>query len=260
MNTNPQISSSSNKIFEDTSRVIEEIISEHLPLIISENHYNERYIHHIFSSLMKEKGYPVSLAYSNVGSTNDAVPVKGFLHPEWATYIKGTGPEPERDGGIYRDKDNFYKVCKEIKKNRSDEDGGSRGCIDFAVGDYSHPACAVEFKMRDGVDRKGIAFDYLKLLDSRSTIDSAISLVVVYRGNKKTSVIRDFQGMELESLFVNQLKDLDNYNELEYLDLSRPHIFHIVEIQESGSGRVLRRLECTTDAFNENLRIKFLSV
>ena len=121
------------------------------------------------------------------------------FHPEWATAIVGT-----REGGYYRGTNHGYEVRHEPKKSRTDPDGGTPGFIDFAVGDFNSPICAIEFKMAKSMDSKGYVFDYMKLLDRRNKIEKVISLSVVYERNtpiepKDLNAILDKATTELKS-------------------------------------------------------------
>ena len=152
----------------NVEEIIKQLINELIGISKSKSiHWNERYLHHRFSYLIQSKtDYKVHL--SNEGST---------FHPEWATAIKKNDDNDGnqfKEGGVYAlGEDGFYEP-------RENFDSGHAAWIDFALGDYMNPNYAVEFKMAEGMNTKGFAFDYMKLLDNRNTIKKVISLSVVY--------------------------------------------------------------------------------
>jgi hypothetical protein len=69
---------------------------------------------------------------------------------------------------------------KEIPK---DENDGSCGHFDFALGDYNNPIIGIEFKWLYGWDKNAITFDFLKCLDNKLPFSSRVSYNVIIRKN-----------------------------------------------------------------------------
>lgn len=125
-------------------------------------HFNERYLHHYFSREIQKK-IPIHFSEDN------------YFHPEWST-TKNNPDNPakyKRDGVTWD-----YHI----------DENGSSGFIDFAIGPLSNPTIAIEFKMSNSFDTKGVAYDYLKLLDSRNPFEIAVSLVIVYGLSPKSTI------------------------------------------------------------------------
>lgn len=177
----------------DINHVISALIKA-LEGLDSNLHLNERYPHHLFSHMV-QKVYPVSVQ-NTYG-----------LHPEWATAING-----KRHGGRYK------RVGYEYWPTSS---GGSAGFIDFAIGDAENPECAIEFKMAKKLDKEGVIFDYMKLMDGRNSFSNAIS-VVVYYGHKIHSPLCD------PEVLYNCLSEAKKRLCKDFID--RPHQFHVVEV------------------------------
>ena len=194
----------------NVEEIIEQLINE-LRTITEPNsiHWNERYLHHKFSYLVqKESNYEINIT--------DA---KSSFHPEWATSIKGI-----RDGGLYAKVENEYDTRPLRKGKKDDSNGGSPGFIDFAIGDFMNPECAIEFKMAKNMDAKGFVFDYMKLLDNRNNFEKAISLSVVY--GRKTP-------LKKEELDDNLNKAIEKLGE--YLDKERrTFCFYVIQINEGN--------------------------
>ena len=117
------------------------------------SHFNERYLHHYFSHYLQKK-HPISFD----GQT--------LIHPEWATSKNGT-----KRYARYKDGGKRYEVSQEF---------GSSGYIDLAIGDANRPSFAIEFKMSEHINSKGIEYDFLKLLDGRNTFEKGLSIIVLY--------------------------------------------------------------------------------
>lgn len=196
----------------DINEVISVIIND-LEGLDANRHYNERYLHHLFSHMVQEE-YPISFT-SGYG-----------LHPEWATVIKDVRP-----GGWYKKQEDEY--CPMNKE-------GSAGFIDFAVGEAGNPEYAIEFKMARKLDQEGVIFDYMKLMDGRNHFQKAISLVVYY-GHKTHSSLCEVAALNncLETAQKRLGKDFRN----------RHHQFHVVEIID---GKIIRHLVSSNDLYFEN--------
>lgn len=146
-------------------KIVDDLIKEIIDTNINEEmHLHERYLHHRFSFLAQQAGYDIS--FNNKAAR---------FHPEWATAITGV-----RDGGFYKGTNDGYEPRDSKKNEMNTTEGGTPGFIDFAIGDFDKPDYAVEFKMAKGMDAKGFAFDYMKLLDGRNQFKKAISLSVVF--------------------------------------------------------------------------------
>ena len=136
------------------------------------------------------------------------------FHPEWATAITGG-----RDGGFYKGTDEGYEP-RDVKKDKmKDTKGGNPGFIDFAIGDFDEPDCAVEFKMAKEMDAKGFKFDYMKLLDRRNHFKKAISLSVVF--GRKTP-------LEQEQLDANLKAAKEKLGH--YYDNGKPYRFIVIQL------------------------------
>jgi hypothetical protein len=125
---------------------------------------NERYLHHAFSHQI-QCGEPNPLDL-----VGPAAALR--LHPEWATYKQETGIR-------------FGKYRKEGRCYQPVEDGTKGGFVDFALGPYTTPKVAVEFKLysTSGWKQEGIVYDFLKLLDGRNPFQAVVSVIVLHRRN-----------------------------------------------------------------------------
>lgn len=175
-------------------------------------HFNERYLHHYFSYIIREN-YPISFS-SGYG-----------LHPEWATFIKD-----EREYARYLFHGSHYIPV---------ENNGYSGFIDFAIGKADKPDYAIEFKLSPKFNKEGIIFDYLKLLDKRNPFSEVFS-VIVYYGHKSHS--RFCEAEVLNICIQEARKRLGN------LFILRPHHFHVIEIIK---GRIINHLY-SSDSFSFN--------
>lgn len=202
----------------DIDKITDELI-EGVKTINSNNHLNERYLHHLFSHIIQRDGIKISLQ-DNVG-----------LHPEWATFVTGM---QSRRNGLYRKKGYKYEAVKE---------NGSSGYIDFAIGDVNHPEYAIEFKMSDSFDEEGVVFDYMKLLDSRNPINHSISIVVYY-GRKNHS--KKCTGGVLSECYATANKLLDAINC--FAD-KRPYRFILLEV---SGGSIISHIESVKNGIFEN--------
>jgi hypothetical protein len=161
-------------------------------------------LHHYFSHKIQEC-YPINY--------NDVVSSK--LHPEWPTNKTSTGI----DGGKYKKVGKIYEIS----------DAGSAGFIDFAIGDYLQPEIAVEFKTRFGWNRKGIVFDFMKLMDAKNPFKTCVSFNLIFRkdGLAKGGFLAALTNAKQE--FQTRLGDR--------LATDREFLFWIVEIAKDGNKR-----------------------
>lgn len=170
---------------------------------ITENpglHFNERYLHHFFSREIQN----VCPVVFN-GSTN--------LHPEWATCRKGE-----------------YGEAKYSQKNGKyiPDDNGYPGFIDFAIGNLKNPSIAIEFKMSECLNTKGVAFDYLKLLDNKNNFNIAISYTVVYGLSKRSRAVTSER---LNKVFGSVIESLSASRRFANL-----REYHFIVVAISGKG------------------------
>ena len=165
-------------------------------------HFNERYLHHFFS---REFQKIIPIAYSS----------ESQFHPEWATFSL----DNRCRGAKYKKTNTGYKV---------DDSTGSSGYIDFTIGDLKSPYFAVEFKMSESLDKQGIVYDYIKLLDKRNPFRVAVSLVVYYGLKRKSGALTIDN---LNKIFESALNELRN----DRFDSEREFHFFILEVNEAKS-------------------------
>ena len=197
--------------FQTVESVICEIVNNLSRMDFKDVHLNERYLHHLFSEKIQAMGYPIVLN-GGVG-----------LHPEWATYIRDVRCE-KACRYHYAKSGNESEAGYQIVETMKDK--GSSGFIDFAVGDYNKPDCAIEFKMAQSIVSKGIIFDYMKLLDSRSIFKTAVSLCVFYNLSNRNDSLHGLLSDCLEKA-KERLKG--------HVELYRPFRFHTICIYKDGS-------------------------
>ena len=147
--------------YDDILDILRQFVDE-LDSCETITHCNERYLHHYFSHKLQSK-YEISF---------DG---KSLIHPEWATAKKGTARNAK-----YKEGRKHYLV---------DQTNGTSGFIDLAVGNLDNPEIAIEFKMSESLDTKGIEYDYLKLLDGRNPFTKSVSIVVLYGRKSKSMTI-----------------------------------------------------------------------
>jgi len=183
---------------------------------IFEAHLNERYIHHLFSRKLQNY-WALRLDQKNL------------VHPEWATYIMGS---PTHCGQYKKQGDKYIIIDDSAlaQDPDSEEIKGGSGFLDFAIGKYDNPFCAVEFKFDDSLNVRGLEFDYMKLLDSRNKIDFAISLAVVYgQSNHSGNISMD----KLNSYCSNACNALgDKYNS------ARKFKFYVLELSQNHKPKL----------------------
>ena len=190
-------------------QIILELIDE-LQLIDPRVHLNERYLHHKFSFKV-QKCMP--LTYDS----------NSRLHPEWATYIKGIDI---RNGGLYYKEGNQYKADK-LK--------GSSGFIDFAIGNADNPDYGIEFKMSTQLNKEGLIYDYMKLLDGRNNIEGGISLAVYYGHSSHSSQCE--KSVLEECLLEAKARLGESFK-------ARPHWFILLEVID---GAIANRFDCVNN-------------
>ena len=199
-------------------------------------HWNERYLHHMFSYLVQQKtDYRIDITGAEDSS----------FHPEWATSIKvrreegGVYAKIKIDGKEEYEPRNSRKSSR--KKTQEDQTVGTSGFIDFAIGCFNNPDYAIEFKMAKNMDAKGFAFDYMKLLDSRNKITKAISLCVIYGRKEK---------LEKTDLDANLEFAKDKLKNKGYL-AKRDFCFYVLKIFE-GEPPCLWKCTKFEDGFEES--------
>ena len=158
----------------DIESIFKKLIEE-LKNIDNDAHLNERYLHHRFSFLLQQdEKYRITFSS------------KDLFHPEWATYIKD-----KRNGGRYYDEGNrkyLVKTDEFFEKDPKKDKRHDSGFIDFVIGFSNQPYCGIEFKMSKSIDKKGLIYDFMKLLDPKNKIDIGYSLAVYYGRKSKPCV------------------------------------------------------------------------
>lgn len=147
-------------------------------------HFNERYLHHYFSREIQKKE-PVQFSD------------EANFHPEWST----TKNNPDNPAKYKRDDKRDYHI---------DDENGSSGFIDFVIGPVKKPSIAIEFKMSNSFDTKGVAYDYLKLMDSRNPFETSVSLVIVYGLSPKSKITPEKKLNEAYIKAKNEFKKQQN--------------------------------------------------
>ena len=145
--------------------------------------FNERYLHHWFSYVLRIQPEPLGSEMLDLPEKNATI----TLHPEWPTYKKQTGLHY----GQYKKQNGKYFPTSD----------GTAGFIDFAIGDYKKPEIGVEFSLKFGWSNEEIVYDFLKLLDGKNPFKTSISLNVILRKDKLA------QGGYLEDL-QNHINDV----------------------------------------------------
>jgi hypothetical protein len=147
-------------------------------------------LHHYFSEKI-QKHYPICYDDSN----------KCRLHPEWAT------------GGEYKKRGNEYVI---------DDNDGTKGFIDFTIGNYSSLELGLEFKVMSSWKFQSIVFDYMKLLDCTNPLPEVISFSIIYRDKELSGQLT----LNRINETIRALKTrLDKR-----LATTRPFLFWIIEI------------------------------
>lgn len=165
-------------------------------------HFNERYLHHFFS---REVQKIIPITYSSDTQ----------FHPEWATFSLHN----RNQGAKYKKTERGYKI---------DENTGSSGYIDFAIGDVKLPYIAIEFKMSETLDKHGIIYDYIKLLDKKNPFQTAVSLVVYYGLKRKSTAITTDNLNKLFESAINELRP-------DRFDSERDFHLFVLEVNEAKS-------------------------
>ena len=130
---------------------------------------NERHLHHHLSHLLQAE-------HELVVCPADGNRQACTLHPEWPTFKKATGiawAKYRKEGTAYYPED----VTKPKKKG---------GFLDFAIGAYDQPPIGIEITSGYGCQKEAVAYDLVKLLDSRNPFKAVFSLNLVLRKNPKT--------------------------------------------------------------------------
>jgi hypothetical protein len=175
--------------YPKTQQQVIDILTNICNLNITEPCYNERYLHHYFTEKV-QKVYPI--VYDNLSQSK--------LHPEWTTI------------GKYRKESKEYIITEK----------GTCGHIDFAIGDYNNPDLGIEFKHTTSWNYQSLIFDFMKLLDIKNKIKSAISFSIIYRENELSNRLTLNKINETIEIFTNRL---DNR-----LEKDRPFLFWIIEV------------------------------
>jgi len=156
---------------------------------------NERYLHHYFTKRVQEE-YPID--YENISNSS--------LHPEWATV-----------GEYYKNDKKYHPIEK-----------GTCGHIDFALGKYDNPDLGIEFKYCESWKFESIVFDFMKLLDVKNQIKTAISFSIICRRENELS--NKLTGKKINETITEVTKRLGKR-----LDTNRPFLFWIIEIAPNSN-------------------------
>ncbi len=196
----------------DIESIMDSLI-EDVKSINPEYHFNERYLHHLFSHKVQEKGPVISFKDKSV------------LHPEWATSIQDL-----RQGGC-------YSYDKEKRQYIITDDPHGAGFIDFAIGDESYPDYAVEFKMSKQLNKEGVVFDMMKLIDNRNRIKKKVFSVTIYYGhssfsnNMKKNNLEKCLSEAMKRLSINQISR--DYRFV-FVEITNNHRINIIELINSN--------------------------
>ena len=196
----------------DIESIMDSLI-EDVKSINPDYHFNERYLHHLFSHKVQEKGPAISFKDKSV------------LHPEWATSIQDL-----RQGGC-------YSYDKEKRQYIISDDPHGAGFIDFAIGDESYPDYAVEFKMSKQLNKEGVVFDMMKLIDNRNRIKKKVFSVTIYYGhssfsnNMKKNNLEKCLSEAMKRLSINQISR--DYRFV-FVEITNNHRINIIELINSN--------------------------
>ena len=183
-------------IDSDVEDLIEGIINDligEVQHMDSSLHLNERYLHHLFTHMIQSRGILVSLNKKDYCNT--------YLHPEWAT---------EKAGALYKyikEAQMGEKACQYIV-----DDNGHSGFIDFVVEAGDNLKYAIEFKMSQNLNREGIIFDYMKLLDHKSNFTKSYSLVVYHGHERRSSHFNNENALTISSCLKIAKKKVRRHN------------------------------------------------
>lgn len=142
--------------WETTRKLLSQVLQD---MVWPGMHFNERYLHHRFSS---------EVLRVSVAGLGEWSPASGVgLHPEWPTYKSATAVA--------------YGRYRKVKRRYRVDANGTGGAIDFTIGDYSKPIIGVEFKYGLSWNAEGNTFDYMKLLDARNPFEAVAQVTVLRR-------------------------------------------------------------------------------
>ena len=172
--------------------------------------FNERYLHHFFSSLLHDRHNLLDL-------TKDRTEI--VLHPEWPTYKKQTGLL-------------FGRYKRKNRKYLPDVNGAA-GFVDFAIGNYYRPDIGIEFTLKFGWSHEEIIYDFLKLLDNRNPFKTSISLNFILR---HLGLVSGKSLKNLEDHMNKAFKEATERLEKE-ITSSRELYFIVVELDKDNNRR-----------------------
>lgn len=198
--------------YTKTQQQVIDILTGIYNLNITNPCYNERYLHHYFTEKI-QKTYQV--VYDNL--------LLSQLHPEWATK------------GMYKKKDG--------EKEYQIDENGTSGHIDFALGNHVNPDLGIEFKHNKSWIFQSIVFDFMKLMDSKNKIESAISFSIIYREKELSDKLENELNKTIDEL-INRLGSR--------LDKNRPFLFWIIEVAHKSKTKQKKSWFCN------NLDKKFM--
>jgi hypothetical protein len=170
---------------------------------------NERYLHHMFTSLLQKKQDLLNLTSLTLEDT--------ILHPEWPTNKK-------------QSEINFGKYKKEYKKYIPHE-SGTAGFIDFALGNYNKPEIGIEFTLKYGWSKEEITYDFVKLLDKKNPFHTSISYNLIIR---KKQLVKNKRLLNLEKAMNDAYLEAKKRLDKNICDDNRNIFFIISEIDKKN--------------------------
>jgi hypothetical protein len=171
--------------------------------------FNERYLHHMFTSLLQKKQDLLNLTSLTLKDT--------ILHPEWPTYKK----QSKIECGKYKKENNKYIPHK----------SGTAGFIDFALGDYIDPKIGIEFTLKYSWSKEEITYDFVKLLDKNNPFQISISYNIIFRKNQ---LVKNNKLLNLENAMNNAYSEAIKRLKNNICDKNRNIFFIISEIDKTN--------------------------
>ncbi len=170
---------------------------------------NERYLHHMFTSLLQKKQNLLNLTSLTSEDT--------ILHPEWPTYKK----QSKIRCGRYKKENNKYIL----------HESGTAGFVDFALGNYNEPEIGIEFTFKSSWSKEEITYDFVKLLDKNNPFRISISFNIIFRKNQ---LVNNNWLLNLKKAMNNSYLEAMNRLENNICDNNRSIFFIISEIDKTN--------------------------
>ena len=174
--------------------------------------FNERYLHHMFTSLLQKKQDLLNLTSLTLKDT--------ILHPEWPTYKE----QSDITSGRYKKEKNKYIPHK----------SGTAGFIDFALGDYIDPKIGIEFTLKYSWSKDEITYDFVKLLDKNNPFQISISYNIIFRKNQ---LAKNKRLLNLENAMNDAYSEAIKRLENNICHKNRNIFFIISEIDKTNERR-----------------------